>query len=81
MDASDFMALKAFEPIADDPNFHARYDYLERFAAAVGGMHSRINMMVFEGLSTGFITADAQKMCIRDRRCADPFGRRRRTGR
>lgn len=60
MDASDFMALKAFEPIADDPNFHARYDYLERFAAAVGGMHSRINMMVFEGLSTGFITADAQ---------------------
>lgn len=60
MGSADFMALRSFEQDPADPSFNYRFEYMDRFGRALGGMHSRINMMVYQALSSGYVIADAK---------------------
>lgn len=54
----DFIRLKEYraQGIGDDL---IQMDYMSRYSANIGGMHNRINMFVFSGLSRGEIIVDA----------------------
>lgn len=60
MSAEDFMMLRHLEASPNDPNGPARFSFIERFDKLVAGMHTRLNMFVYQALSSGYVISDNQ---------------------
>ncbi len=58
--ADDIMTLRELEADGEDPQYLQQFQYSQRLDENIRGMHNRLNMFVFQGLSSGYITADAQ---------------------